>query len=110
MPFAACLFGTQTRRCAGNARAFADVLFAKRPSEVGDEGLAGFVDQDVARLDVAMGQPLLVGVVQRQGNRRDNLQCLLQARRESFRRLVRSVPSMYFDTTKQGNSVVLPTS
>ena len=56
-------------------------------------------------------RPLLVGVVQRLGHRRHQFRRLRAAEsRARLSRVARSVPSMYFETTKQGQSSVLPTS
>ena len=70
MPFATGLFGTHVGGRPGVAWPLADVLFPQGQPEIGHERLAALVEQDVARLDVPMHQPLLVGVVQRLGHRR----------------------------------------
>ena len=58
-----------------------------------------------------MNQPLLVGVVQRLGHRRHQFDGFAQrTSRDCLSLVARSVPSMYFETTKQGNCSVLPTS
>ena len=90
--------------------ALADVLLPQCQPEVRNERLAAPVEQDVPGLDIAMDQPLLVRVVQRLGHGRhqfgrpgiESPDCLIL--------VARSVPSMYFETTKQGNCSVLPTS
>jgi len=68
---AAGLLGAHVGRRAGVARAVAHVLLAQGQPEVGDEGPVGAVEQDVARLDVAVDHALLVRVLQRLGNRGD---------------------------------------
>ena len=70
MPFATGLLGTHVGGRPGVAWPLADVLLPQGQPEIGHERLAAPVEQDVARLDVPMHQPLLVGVVQRLGHRR----------------------------------------
>ena len=70
MPFATGLFGTHVGGRPGVAWPLAHVLLPQGQPEIGHERLAAPVEQDVARLDVPMHQPLLVGVVQRLGHRR----------------------------------------
>jgi hypothetical protein len=73
MPFATGLLRTHVGGRPGVARPLAHVLFAQGQPEIRHEGLAAPVEQDVARLDVPMHQTLLVGVVQRLGHRRHQL-------------------------------------
>ena len=68
MALAAGLFGTHVGWGAGEPGPLADVLLAQRQPEVGDVRPAVVVEQDVGRLDVAVDQPLAVGVVQRLGD------------------------------------------
>ena len=70
MPFATGLFGTHVGGRPGVAWSLAHVLLPQGQPEIGHKRLAALVEQDVARLDVPMHQPLLVGVVQRLGHRR----------------------------------------
>ncbi len=65
MPLAAGLFGARVSGSAGETCLPAEVFVAKRQSEIGQERLAGGVDQDVGRLDVAMDQAARIGVVER---------------------------------------------
>ena len=67
---AAGLLRTHVRRRAGEADAFAEILFLQRQPEIGEVRLAGGVDQDVGGLDVPVDQPARVGVVQGLGDRR----------------------------------------
>ena len=78
MPFAASLFGAHVGRSSREAWSLANVPFSQGQPEIRHERLAGFVEQDVARLDVSMDQPLLVGVVQRLGHRRHQLHGFMQ--------------------------------
>ena len=111
MPFATGLLGTHVGRRPGVAWPLAEVLLPQGQAEIGHERLAAGVEQDVARLDVPMDQPLLVGVVQRLGHRRHQFRRFARRKAGSALILVaRSLPSMYFETTKQGQSSVLPTS
>src|SRR5262245_42924380 len=70
MPFATRLFWTHVRRGAGKPGSRAEVLFHECQPKVSDKGLAGSVDEDVCRLDVAMHQTFAVRVVQRLGHGR----------------------------------------
>src|SRR5437867_6542649 len=72
MPLAASLLGTHVSRRSGEAWSFADILFPKGQPEIRHEWLTAPVEQDVARLDVPMYQPLLVRMVQ--GFRHDRRQ------------------------------------
>ena len=70
MPFTPRLFGTHVVGCPREARATtAEVLVPQRQAEIDEVRLAFGVDEDVARLDVPVHQPMLVGVVQRLGQR-----------------------------------------
>src|SRR5207244_2137467 len=75
MPFAASLLGTHVSGGARQPRPAADGCFPERQSEISDIRLAGGVQQDVAWLDVAVDQPLAMGVVERVGQRRDQTGC-----------------------------------
>ena len=70
MPFATGLFGTHVGRRARVLRPLADVLFPECQTEIDDERLAVFADQNVARLHIPMHKSLLVGVVQSFGDGR----------------------------------------
>ena len=78
MPFATSLFGTHVGRRPGVAWPLAHVLLPQGQPEIRHERLAALVEQDVARLDVPMHQPLLVGVVQRLGHRRHQFDGFVQ--------------------------------
>ena len=80
MPFATGLFRTHVGGRPGVARPLAHVLLSQGQPEIGHERLAALVEQNVARLDVPMHQPLLVGVVQRLGHRRHQFDRFVQSR------------------------------
>ncbi len=69
--FAAGLFGTHVRGRPGKAATEAEILVGQRQAEIGDEGLALGVQQDVGGLDVAMHESLRVRVMQRLRHRDD---------------------------------------
>ena len=110
MPFATGLFGTHVGGRPGVAWPLAEVLLPQGQPEIRHERLAARVEQDVAGLDVPMDQPLLVGVVQRLGHRRHQFRRFCHGRPVRLDPLARVLPSMNFETTKQGQSSVLPTS
>ena len=62
------LLGAHVRWGAGVARAFANVRFPQGQAEVQHEWFTIQIDQDIARLDIAVYQALLVGVVQGLGD------------------------------------------
>jgi hypothetical protein len=64
VPLAARLLGTHVRRRAGEARPGAEVLLAQGQTEVGHDGAAVSVQQDVGRLDVAVDEAMPMGMVQ----------------------------------------------
>jgi hypothetical protein len=68
--FAARLLGTHVGGGAGEARPLADILLPQGQAKVSHERFAALVEQDVARLDVAVHQPLSVSMVKRLGHRR----------------------------------------
>ena len=79
-------------------------------AEIGHERSAALVDEQVARLDVAMHQALGVGVVQGLGHGCHGIRRFAERIADWARALARSLPSMYLDTIKQGKSGLLPTS
>ena len=89
-------------------RPFADVLFSQSQAEVGDMGLALVVDQDIARLDVSMHKPLLVGIVQCLGDGGHQIRASAAEKPGLLSLIARSVPSIYLETTKHGNSPCFP--
>ena len=64
MSFTAGLLWTHVRRSSREPVFFAPVLFLQSQPKVRNEGLAGRVDQNVGRLDVAVNQPFAVGVME----------------------------------------------
>ena len=68
MPFTPRLFGTHVVGRPDMARTTTTrIVVLERQAEIDEVRLAFGVDQDVARLDVPVDQPLLVGVVERPG-------------------------------------------
>ena len=65
------------RRCPGRRRAVGEAGDA----EVGEVGLSRFVEEDVARLHVAMGDAAGMGVGQPVGDGSHDLDCSLRAER-----------------------------
>ena len=65
---AARLLGTHVGRGPREVRTGAEVLLAQGHAEIRDDGPTGLVQQDIGRLDVAVDQALLVGVVQGLGH------------------------------------------
>ena len=78
VPFTACLLRGHVGGRAGEPRPRAHVLLTQGQPEVRHERLVRFVEEDVARLDVPVNQPVLVGVVQRLGHRRHEFHGLVQ--------------------------------
>ena len=78
MPFAAGLLRTHVGGRPGIAWPLAHILLPQGQPEIGHERLAALVEQNVARLDVPMHQPLLVGVVQCLGHRRHQFDRFVQ--------------------------------
>src|SRR5439155_24786435 len=64
VPFAAGLLGTHVGGRAGEGGPGAELLLAQGLAEIADVGPARGVEQDVGRLDVAVDDAVLVGVVQ----------------------------------------------
>ena len=67
------LLGAHVGRCAGHPPALPKSSSLRRKSEIGEEGLARGVDQDVRGLDVPVDQASAVGVVQGVGDRGNQL-------------------------------------
>ena len=66
---------THVSQCSGEIRLFACVLFMQSQTKIDNERLASGVDQDIARLDVAVNNSLFVRVVQRFGHARQHFCC-----------------------------------
>jgi hypothetical protein len=69
------------KRRAGEAWAAADILFSQRQAKVRHERFVLGVEQKVAGLDVAMNQPVAMGMMQRGDDLRDQLRAVGRARR-----------------------------
>ena len=80
MPFATRLLGAHVVGRARVAWSAAHVLLAQREAEIGDERLAALVQQDIARLDIAMHQPPAMRVVQGFSDCGNQLRALLERR------------------------------
>src|SRR5215469_18950412 len=93
MPLATSLFWRHVGRCPDITWSLAHVLFPQRQAEIRNERLLAFVQQDVARFDVAMDKASFMGVVQRLRDRRDEFDglSLRQAGPVESRREVTSV-------------------
>ena len=78
MPFATSLLWTHVGWSSDVAWPLADILFPQSQAKIGHERLAALVEEKVARLDVPMHQPLLVGMVQRLGHRRHQFDRFVQ--------------------------------
>src|SRR5439155_11605395 len=77
MAFATGLFGTHVARSARPGRSLAEIDVAQGQAEVGDNRIAFGVEQDVGRLDVAVDQAALMGMMQGLGGTGDNFHRLL---------------------------------
>src|SRR5262249_12973931 len=100
--FAPCLFGAHVGRSAGEARSGAEILVAQGQAEIGHHRAAGGVEQDVGRLDVAVDQTALVGVVQRLGNSGRNFHRLRDGRPGLFQALLQVGPFDEFGDEEAG--------
>src|SRR5207253_11267673 len=80
MAFATGLFGTHVGGSTGPGRSLAEYDVAQGQAEVGDDRVAFGVEQDVGRLDVAMDQAALMGMMQCLGGTGDDLGRLLARR------------------------------
>src|SRR5262249_6517303 len=78
MPFATGLFRAHIRGSPCPARAFAEILFAKRQSKVGKVWLISGVEENIPRLDVSMDEPFAVSVMERLRYRRHDGSCFAQ--------------------------------
>ena len=105
VPFAAGLLGTHVGGRAGVARPVAHVLLAQGQAEIGDERPAGGVEQDVARLDVAVDEALRWWACCSASATVATSAAGCRAGRPCADRPARVRPSMNFDTMKQGKSV-----
>src|SRR5438105_3214598 len=92
MPLAARLLGTHVSGRAGEPRPATDGCLPERQSEISDIRLAGGVQQDVARLDVAMDQPLTVRVMEGVGQGRDQTGCFRGGRASALDLLSQRAP------------------
>ena len=111
MPFAPGLLGTHVGGRSGKPATLAEVLVLEGKAEVGDEGLARGVDQDVGGLDVPVDQASGMGVMKGFGDGGDQFRRLVETEASlSLILTARSLPSMNLDTTKQRPSSVRPTS
>jgi hypothetical protein len=63
VPFAACLFRAHVVGRTHDACLFAEILIPQRQTKVRQMRATGCIDQDVGRLDVAMHQTAIVGVL-----------------------------------------------
>lgn len=99
---AARLFGTHVHRRASQASVFAEVLLTQNQSEVGHIGLADDVEQNVGGFDVAMHQPLAMGVMQRLGDLRHQVSglCKGEARAVHLLGQVAAVDELGHDVTQ----------
>ncbi len=70
MPLTAGLFRTHVRGGTGVLRAVAHLFLGQRHAEVRDIRLAGCIEQDITRFNVAMNEPGAVGILQRFRDRR----------------------------------------
>ena len=75
VPFTPRLFGTHVERRPGKAWAMTEVLVPQGQAKIDEVRHVVVVKKDVARLDVPMDQPVLVGAVQRFGQSCHQLGC-----------------------------------
>jgi hypothetical protein len=73
VPLTAGLFRAHVGRRAGQAAELAIVLVLERQPEIGQVRPAQGIEQDVGRLDIAVDQPVSVGVMQCFGDPGDEL-------------------------------------
>ena len=74
MCFAPCLLWTHVGRRADKRASFVKPLAAERKSEITEVGSSRCIEENVRRLDVAVVEAMLVGVMQRVGNAHDDPQ------------------------------------